>query len=121
MSGIRRVGVLGAGLMGSGIAEACAKAGFDVVVREPTDELLAKGRKRITQSLSRAKERGKLREEELARYEAGRLVVGLRFEMERLKKSVQVLVFVSKRPAQNRKIEESPAVVITHAWVTPDE
>jgi 3-hydroxybutyryl-CoA dehydrogenase len=61
---IRKVGVLGAGLMGSGIAEVCAKAGFDVVVREPTDELLAKGRKRITQSLSRAKERGKLREED---------------------------------------------------------
>jgi 3-hydroxybutyryl-CoA dehydrogenase len=64
MPEIREVGVLGAGLMGSGIAEVCAKAGFEVVVREPTDELLAKGRKRITQSLSKAKERGKLREED---------------------------------------------------------
>jgi 3-hydroxybutyryl-CoA dehydrogenase len=64
VSEIRKVGVLGAGLMGSGIAEVCAKTGFDVVVREPSDELLAKGRKRITQSLSKAKERGKLREED---------------------------------------------------------
>jgi 3-hydroxybutyryl-CoA dehydrogenase len=46
--------------MGSGIAEVCAKAGYEVVVREPTDELLAKGRKRIEQSLSKAVERGKL-------------------------------------------------------------
>ncbi len=61
---IRAVGVLGAGLMGSGIAEVCAKAGYSVVVREPTDELLAKGRRRITQSLSKAIERGKLREED---------------------------------------------------------
>jgi len=61
---IRTVGVLGAGLMGSGIAEVCAKAGFATIVREPSDELLAKGRRRITQSLSKAKERGKLREED---------------------------------------------------------
>jgi 3-hydroxybutyryl-CoA dehydrogenase len=60
MPEIRKVGVLGAGLMGSGIAEVCAKAGYEVVVREPTDELLAKGRKRIEQSLSKAVERGKL-------------------------------------------------------------
>jgi 3-hydroxybutyryl-CoA dehydrogenase len=51
-------------LMGSGIAEVCAKAGFDVVVREPTDELLAKGRNRVTQSLSKARQRGKLKEED---------------------------------------------------------
>jgi len=64
MHELRRVGVLGAGLMGSGIAEVCAKSGYEVVIREPSDELLAKGRKRITQSLSKAKERGKLREED---------------------------------------------------------
>jgi 3-hydroxybutyryl-CoA dehydrogenase len=64
MSEIRTVGVLGAGLMGSGIAEVCAKSGFTVVVREPTEELLAKGRKRVTNSLSKARERGKLSEEE---------------------------------------------------------
>ena len=60
MSEIRRVGVLGAGLMGSGIAEVCAKAGFDVVVREVDETALAAGRRRIENSLSKAIERGKL-------------------------------------------------------------
>jgi 3-hydroxybutyryl-CoA dehydrogenase len=50
--------------MGSGIAEVCAKSGYQVAIREPSDELLAKGRQRITQSLSKAKQRGKLREED---------------------------------------------------------
>jgi 3-hydroxybutyryl-CoA dehydrogenase len=45
---IRKVGVLGAGLMGSGIAEVCAKAGYDTVVRE------------VSASLARAVEKGKL-------------------------------------------------------------
>jgi len=60
MSGIRSVGVLGAGLMGSGIAEVCAKAGFTVVVREVDEKALAAGRRRIENSLSKAIERGKL-------------------------------------------------------------
>lgn len=48
--------------MGSGIAEVAAKAGADVVVFEPTDELLNAGRGRITGSLERAASRGKLSE-----------------------------------------------------------
>ncbi|WP_272888068.1 3-hydroxybutyryl-CoA dehydrogenase [Candidatus Mycolicibacterium alkanivorans] len=59
---IQRVGVVGAGQMGSGIAEVAAKAGADVVVFEPTDELLNAGRGRITGSLERAASRGKLSE-----------------------------------------------------------
>jgi 3-hydroxybutyryl-CoA dehydrogenase len=57
---IRRVGVLGAGLMGSGIAEVCARAGYDTVVREVDDALVKKGIARIEGSLSKAVERGKL-------------------------------------------------------------
>jgi len=57
---IRRVGVLGAGLMGSGIAEVCAKSGYDTVVREITDELAKKGLSRIEGSLGKAVDRGKL-------------------------------------------------------------
>ncbi|MGB7507398.1 MAG: 3-hydroxybutyryl-CoA dehydrogenase [Mycobacterium sp.] len=57
---IERVGVVGAGQMGGGIAEVCAKAGADVVVYEPSEELAAAGRKRITASLERAKAKGKL-------------------------------------------------------------
>jgi 3-hydroxybutyryl-CoA dehydrogenase len=57
---IHTVGVLGAGLMGSGIAEVCAKAGYSVVVREVDEKALAAGRRRIENSLSKAIERGKL-------------------------------------------------------------
>ena len=60
MREVRRVGVLGAGLMGSGIAEVCAKTGFAVVVREVDEKALAAGRRRIENSLSKAIERGKL-------------------------------------------------------------
>ncbi len=59
---IQRVGVVGAGQMGGGIAEVCAKAGADVVVFEPSDELVEAGRKRITGSLERAASKGKLSE-----------------------------------------------------------
>jgi 3-hydroxybutyryl-CoA dehydrogenase len=46
--------------MGSGIAEACAKAGYETIVREVDEKALAAGRRRIEQSLSKAIERGKL-------------------------------------------------------------
>lgn len=58
--GIERVGVVGAGQMGSGIAEVAAKAGANVVVYEPSDALINAGRGRITASLERAKAKGKL-------------------------------------------------------------
>ncbi|CAN3126910.1 3-hydroxybutyryl-CoA dehydrogenase [Mycobacterium sp. smrl_JER01] len=57
---IERVGVVGAGQMGSGIAEVSARAGANVVVYEPSEELANAGRDRITASLERAKAKGKL-------------------------------------------------------------
>ncbi len=48
---IRKVGVVGCGLMGSGIAEVCARAGYETVVREVDDELLARGLQRIERSI----------------------------------------------------------------------
>jgi 3-hydroxybutyryl-CoA dehydrogenase len=57
---IQKVGVLGAGLMGSGIAEVCAKAGYTTIVREVTEDLVAKGKKKIEGSLGKAVEKGKL-------------------------------------------------------------
>ncbi len=55
-----KVGVVGCGLMGSGIAEVSARAGFPVVVREVTDAFLQAGLGRIDRSMARGVERGKL-------------------------------------------------------------
>ncbi|MEO8189523.1 MAG: 3-hydroxybutyryl-CoA dehydrogenase [Acidobacteriota bacterium] len=61
---IRKVGVLGAGLMGSGIAEVAAKSGYETVVREVSEELGRKGLSRIEGSLAKAVEKKKLAPEE---------------------------------------------------------
>ncbi|MGH3492055.1 MAG: 3-hydroxybutyryl-CoA dehydrogenase [Sciscionella sp.] len=62
MAEIKRVGVVGAGLMGSGIAEVCARAGLDVLVTEVNADALDAGRARIEKSLGRAVRNGKLDE-----------------------------------------------------------
>ena len=57
---VRKVGVIGCGLMGSGIAEVAARAGQTVIVLEASDELVQHGRHRIETSTLRAVERGRL-------------------------------------------------------------
>jgi 3-hydroxybutyryl-CoA dehydrogenase len=57
---IKTVGIVGCGLMGSGIVELVAKTGYHVVVREINDEFLTKGLNRVTSSMARAVEKGKL-------------------------------------------------------------
>ncbi|MEE9553396.1 MAG: 3-hydroxybutyryl-CoA dehydrogenase [candidate division Zixibacteria bacterium] len=59
---IKKVGICGCGLMGSGIAEIASKAGMTVVIREVSDDFLKKGMGRIDKSLSRAVAKGKLDE-----------------------------------------------------------
>jgi len=61
---MERVGVVGCGLMGSGIAEIAARSGSDVVVVERDEAALAAGQERIEKSLSRAVSSGKVPEEE---------------------------------------------------------
>ncbi|MEE2060856.1 3-hydroxybutyryl-CoA dehydrogenase [Rhodococcus artemisiae] len=61
---IQRVGVIGAGIMGSGIAEVSARAHVDVLVFEKTRELAAAGRARILRSLDRGVSTGKITERE---------------------------------------------------------
>lgn len=61
---IERVGVVGCGLMGSGIAEVCARAGLDVMVREINQEVAEAGRARLVKSLDRGLNAGKMTEDE---------------------------------------------------------
>ncbi len=61
---IHKVGVVGFGQMGSGIAQVCAAAGFDVVAREVDQKLIDSGMKRIDGSLARVVKSGKMTEDE---------------------------------------------------------
>ena len=61
---ISRVGVVGAGQMGAGIAEVSARAGVEVLVYEPTEALTTAGRARIVKSLERGVSAGKVTERE---------------------------------------------------------
>ena len=64
MAEIKKVGVLGCGLMGHGITQVTAQAGYDVVVREVDDATLAKGIAKIEKQLARAVEKGKSTQED---------------------------------------------------------
>jgi len=61
---LRRIGVIGAGQMGGGIAHVCALAGFEIVVTDISEEALQRGREAIDRNLSRQVSRGKIREED---------------------------------------------------------
>jgi 3-hydroxybutyryl-CoA dehydrogenase len=69
---IKTVGVVGCGLMGSGIAQVCAEAGYTVRVREVSDDLVQRGLGRIESFLKKGVEKGKLTPERL-REVTGRL------------------------------------------------
>ncbi|MEO6260735.1 MAG: 3-hydroxybutyryl-CoA dehydrogenase [Thermoanaerobaculia bacterium] len=64
MASIKKVGVLGCGLMGSGIAQISAQAGYDTVVREVEQKFLDKGMGGIEKSLGKFVEKGKLKPED---------------------------------------------------------
>jgi 3-hydroxybutyryl-CoA dehydrogenase len=61
---IKKIGVLGAGAMGNGIAQVCAQAGFEVVMRDIADEFVQRGFKTIEGFLSKSVEKGKLSEDD---------------------------------------------------------
>lgn len=63
---IKKVGVVGCGLMGGGIAQVCAESGYETVAREINDELLNKGFNAIESNWKKAVARGKMSEEEQA-------------------------------------------------------
>src|SRR5947209_6420506 len=64
MAEIEKVGVVGCGLMGHGIAQVAAEAGYQGVVREVDDSTLAKGIGKIEKQLARAVEKGKSSQED---------------------------------------------------------
>jgi 3-hydroxybutyryl-CoA dehydrogenase len=76
---IRKIGVVGCGLMGSGIAQVAAAAGYPVVVREVSDELLKKGLGSIEKSLGRFAEKGQITADQKAET-LGRLKPTLKLE-----------------------------------------
>ena len=61
---LRRIGVIGAGQMGAGIAHVCALAGLEVALTDVGEEALRRGRETIDRNLSRQIARGKIHEED---------------------------------------------------------
>jgi len=77
---LRRIGVIGAGQMGGGIAHVCALAGFEVALTDISEEALQRGREAIDRNLSRQVARGKIREEDKAAV-LGRIRTGLDYAL----------------------------------------
>jgi 3-hydroxybutyryl-CoA dehydrogenase len=77
---LRRIGVIGAGQMGGGIAHVCALAGFDVVMTDIDDDALQRGRAAIERNLARQVARGRIREDEKAAAQA-RIAAGLDYAL----------------------------------------
>ncbi len=65
MDDVKVVGVLGAGTMGNGIAQVCAAAGFEVVMRDIEQRFIDRGMKTIKKSLSKFVEKGKISQDEM--------------------------------------------------------
>lgn len=61
---IKKIGVLGAGAMGNGIAQVCAQAGYTVVMRDIADEFVERGLKTIDGFLAKSVEKGKITEDD---------------------------------------------------------
>ncbi len=98
---IKKLGVVGCGLMGSGIAEISARAGYDVVVTEVTEDFLKKGISRIEASTQKAVDRGKSTAEERAATLA-RITGSTR--MEDLKDCQMVIEAVIEKMDEKKKV-----------------
>jgi len=77
---LRRIGVIGAGQMGAGIAHVCALAGFEVALTDIGEAALQRGRETIDRNLSRQITRGKIREEDKTAA-LGRISTGLDYAL----------------------------------------
>ncbi|GAA4330335.1 3-hydroxybutyryl-CoA dehydrogenase [Streptomyces venetus] len=124
MSGISRLGVVGCGLMGSGIAEVAALRGLDVTVAESSPDLAVAGRDRVTASLDRGVRRGKLtatdRDRALARlsftHALGRLA-DRQFVVEAVAENRQVKLEVFRQ--LDKVVSDPEAVLATNTSSIP--
>ena len=80
LDGLRRIGVIGAGQMGAGIAHVCALAGFEVALTDIGEAALQRGRETIERNLSRQIARGKIGEGDKAAA-LGRIRTGLDYSL----------------------------------------
>ena len=100
MKTFERVGVVGCGLMGSGIAEVCARAGLDVTVVESSQAAADAGMVRITKSLDRAVRSGKLQPNDKERFLDG---IRVSTDLERLERCDLVVEAIAED--QKLKVE----------------
>ncbi|MBC7108368.1 MAG: 3-hydroxybutyryl-CoA dehydrogenase [Methanomassiliicoccales archaeon] len=66
VDGVRKIGIVGAGTMGSGIAQVAAQSGYEVILNDISDSFIQNGIAKIEKGLSRAIEKGKMTKEEMA-------------------------------------------------------
>ncbi|MGH8914984.1 MAG: 3-hydroxybutyryl-CoA dehydrogenase [Acidimicrobiia bacterium] len=133
---IERVGVIGGGLMGSGIAEVCARAGSDVIVHEIDAEAAEAARSRVERSLGRAVEKGRLDEQEsrsimgrialstdLADQADRQLVIEAATENEELKKQIfaELDAVVPRESILASNTSSIPITRIAAATTRPDQ
>lgn len=123
MTIIEAVGVVGAGLMGSGIAEVCGRHGLSTIVIEVDDGALAAGRRRIERSLARGRETGKLTDEQVEDV-LGR--ISFTTDLERLADSDLVVEAIVERLPEKvelfRKLDRitpEPAILATNSSSLP--
>ena len=76
---IKKIGVVGAGQMGGGIAQVCAVAGYDVYLIDQTDEAVSKGLEALSANMDRDVARGRL-DEEARNAAAGRIATGTAYD-----------------------------------------
>ncbi len=107
--GIERVGVVGGGQMGAGIAEVAARAGSRVLVMEANAELAERALDRLTRSLGRAVERGKLSEDER---DAARSRLEVTTDLADLADRQLVIEAVTEDEALKRRIFETLDAVV---------
>ncbi|HZT95918.1 MAG TPA: 3-hydroxybutyryl-CoA dehydrogenase [Chloroflexota bacterium] len=110
---MEKVGVVGAGLMGSGIVETCARAGCHVMVREVDEAVLNRGLSRIQKSMATAVERGKMSEQE--RDDAGSRIRGTTSLEDMADRDIVIEAAVENMDIKKEVFRDLDRITPTHA------